>query len=57
MFIQLEMDAPLGETIFDEFFNVDDHWNILPSLSTISVSKYLGDGFSFGVAGSLNKIR
>ncbi|WP_308993969.1 OmpA family protein [Mariniflexile litorale] len=48
-------DAPLGE-IFDEYFNVTDHWNILPSLSTISVSKYVGDGFSFGVAGSLNKI-
>ena len=45
-----------SETIFDELYNVSDHWNILPSLSTISVSKYLGDGFSFGVAGSLNKI-
>eukprot|EP01023_Acetabularia_acetabulum_P020942 TRINITY_DN20953_c0_g1_i2.p1 TRINITY_DN20953_c0_g1~~TRINITY_DN20953_c0_g1_i2.p1 ORF type:complete len:184 (-),score=23.90 TRINITY_DN20953_c0_g1_i2:59-547(-) len=45
-----------SETIFDEFANVEDHWNILPSLSTISVSKYIGDGFSFGVAGSLNKI-
>ena len=48
-------DAPLGGT-FEDFFNVGDHWNILPSLSTISVSKHLGDGFSFGVAGSLNKI-
>ncbi|MFS4483436.1 OmpA family protein [Hyunsoonleella sp. 2307UL5-6] len=45
-----------SETIFDEFANVDDHYNILPSLSTISVSKYIGNGFSFGVAGSLNKI-
>ena len=45
-----------SETIFDEFANVEDHWNILPSLSTISVSKYLKDGFSFGIAGSLNKI-
>ena len=48
--------APFGDTIFEDFFNVSDHWNILPSLSTISVSKYMGDGFSFGVAGSLNKI-
>ncbi|MCL6293554.1 OmpA family protein [Jejuia spongiicola] len=48
-------NAPLGDT-FDEFFNAEDHWNILPSLSTISVSKYIGDGFTFGVAGSLNKI-
>ena len=48
-------DAPLGD-MFSDFFNVSDHWNILPSLSSISVSKHLGDGFSFGVAGSLNKI-
>ncbi|MGZ0015555.1 OmpA family protein [Yeosuana sp. AK3] len=49
--------APFSEGIFDEYFNVGDHWNILPSLSTISVSKYLSDGFSFGVAGSINKIK
>ncbi|ULC59625.1 OmpA family protein [Flaviramulus sp. BrNp1-15] len=48
--------APFSETIFDEFGNVTDHWNILPSLSTITVSKYLSDKFSFGITGSLNKI-
>ena len=48
-------DAPQGE-FFDEFFNATDHYNILPSLSVISVSKYLSNGISFGVAGSLNKI-
>ncbi len=48
--------APFSETIFSEYFNVGDHWNILPSLSTITVSKYVGNGFSFGVGGSLNKI-
>ena len=48
--------APFSETFGDEFLNVTDHWNILPSLSTISVSKYLNDGFSFGIAGSINKI-
>ncbi len=40
---------------FDEYFNVN-HYNILPTLSTISVSKYVGDGFSVGVRGSVNKI-
>ncbi|UGU17628.1 OmpA family protein [Sinomicrobium kalidii] len=40
----------------DEYFNVSDHWNILPSVSTIAVSRYVGDGFSVGVRGSLNKI-
>jgi hypothetical protein len=48
-------DFPQGD-YFDEFFNVTDHYNILPSLSTISVSKYLNSGISFGIAGSLNKI-
>ncbi len=45
-----------SESFGEEYFNVTDHWNILPSLSTISVSKYLSDGFSFGLTGSLNKI-
>ncbi|MFL1012373.1 OmpA family protein [Flavisericum labens] len=49
-------DAFLGKSLGDEFFNASDHWNILPSLSTISVSKYLSSGFSFGITGSLNKI-
>ncbi|MDP5158178.1 MAG: OmpA family protein [Flaviramulus sp.] len=46
---------PFSETIFSKFFDTGNY-NILPSLSTISVSKYMGDGFSLGVAGSLNKI-
>lgn len=48
-------DAPLGD-IFDEYFNVNDHYNILPSLSTISVSRYLSDGFTLTAAGSINEI-
>ncbi|WP_228852825.1 OmpA family protein [Aegicerativicinus sediminis] len=48
-------DAPLGG-MFDEYFNVGDHWNILPSVSTISVSRYLGAGFVLGVRGSINQI-
>ncbi len=40
----------------DEYFNVSDHWNILPSVSTIAVSRYVGSGFSVGARGSLNKI-
>ena len=45
-----------SESFGDEYFNATDHWNILPSLSTISVSKYLSDGFTLGLTGSLNKI-
>ena len=48
-------DSPQGD-YFDEYFNVTDHWNIYPSLSTISVSRYLSDGFTFTASGSINKI-
>ncbi|MCX2718395.1 OmpA family protein [Lentiprolixibacter aurantiacus] len=46
---------PVGG-LFDEYFNANDHWNILPSISYVSVSKFVGDGFSVGVRGSLNRI-
>ncbi len=46
---------PTG-TLFSEYFNANDHWNILPSISYVHVSKYIGDGFAFGVRGSLNRI-
>ena len=49
-------DLPVQGEIFDEYFNVSDHWNILPSVSRLSVDRYIGDGFTFGVAGSVNKI-
>ncbi len=41
---------------FDEYANTTDHYNILPSLSRITVSKYLTDGYSIEAAGSLNRI-
>ncbi|MGS2725805.1 OmpA family protein [Psychroserpens sp. BH13MA-6] len=48
-------EAPLGE-YFDEYFNVTDHWNYLPSLSRVSVSRYLSDGFTLTAAGTINRI-
>ena len=36
--------------------NARKNWNILPSVSYLSVSKYVGEGFSFGLTGSINKI-
>ncbi|MCF6180559.1 OmpA family protein [Lutibacter sp.] len=42
---------------FNEFANADAHYNILPSVSKITVSRYLNDGFTFEVAGTLNKIK
>ena len=41
---------------FSQPFAVKDNWNILPSISYIGVSKYVGDNFSFGVSGTLNKV-
>ncbi len=54
-FYPVGADAPLG-VYFDEYFNVNDHYNVLPSLSAFTISKYMGDNFSFGVGGSVNKI-
>ncbi len=45
-----------GSSFGNEFFNVNDHWNIVPSISYIGLSKYIGSGFSFGARGSLNKL-
>jgi OOP family OmpA-OmpF porin len=44
------------EDQFSQYFNAKDNWNIIPSVSYLNVSKYVGSGFSFGVTGSLNKI-
>lgn len=41
---------------FGEYFNVRDHWNILPSVSYVAVSKNVGNNFSVGLTGSVNKI-
>ncbi len=48
-------DSPLGD-YFDEFFNANDHYNFIPSLSRFSVSRYLSDGFTISAAGAFNKI-
>lgn len=41
---------------FTEFFNSEDHWNIQESVSRIAVSRYVGNNFSVGLAGSINQI-
>lgn len=40
----------------EDYFNVSDHWNIIPSVSYVSVGHYVGDGFVFGARGSINRI-
>ena len=41
---------------FSQYFDAKDYWNIIPSVSYLNVSKYVGHNFSFGVTGSVNKI-
>ena len=41
---------------YDEFFNANGHYNLIPSVSRIAVGKYLADGFSLELAGTINRI-
>lgn len=41
---------------FIQLADAKDHWNILPSVSYLTISRHLGDGFSLGLTGSVNKI-
>ena len=43
-------------TKFDEYFDVDENWNVSSGLSMFTLSKYLGDNMSLGLGGSVNKI-
>ncbi len=42
--------------IFNEFFNMQDHYNYIPTISSISVGRYLSSGFSLEVGANINKI-
>jgi outer membrane protein OmpA-like peptidoglycan-associated protein len=43
-------------SLFSEYFNASDNWNFLPSVSYLEVKRYVGDGFSARLSGSLNQI-
>ncbi|MFD1292992.1 OmpA family protein [Lutibacter holmesii] len=45
-----------GGNWYSEFFNANDHYNIVPAVSRLTVARYLAAGFSFEAAGSFNKI-
>lgn len=42
--------------MLEDFFSIKEHWNIVPSVSYVQLSKFIGDGFSAGVRGSINTI-
>ena len=44
-----------GDT-FEDMFNVSDHWNISPSVSYLSVGRYLKNNFSVNLSGAYNQI-
>ena len=48
--------APLSNGILDEYFNAGDHWNILPSVSQLTVGRYIGAGLVAEIDGSINQI-
>ena len=45
----------LGSSLFNEYFNVDEHWNVQSSLSTVTLSRYADNGYSIGLRASINK--
>ena len=40
----------------EDMFNVSDHWNISPSVSYLSIGKYLKNNFSLNFSGAYNQI-
>jgi len=45
------------EDQFSQFFDARHYWNIVPSVSYVNVSRHVGNNFSFGLTGSVNKIK
>jgi outer membrane protein OmpA-like peptidoglycan-associated protein len=41
---------------FSEYLNTKDYWSVMPSVSYVNISRYMGDNFSFGATGSINKV-
>ena len=44
------------EDQFSEYFNVEDNWSIIPSVSYLNVSRHISNGFSVGLTGSVNRV-
>ena len=43
-------------TIFTEYANVEDQWNMVPAISQLTVAKYMGSGVSLDLTGTFNKL-
>ena len=42
--------------LFNEFFNLNDHYNMVPSVSELKIGRYIDSGFTFAVSGTINNI-
>jgi hypothetical protein len=45
-----------GGNLFSHYFDVSDYWNFIPSITSVEVKRYIGDGFTARLSGSLNQI-
>jgi len=45
-----------SEYFGDELFFSTDNWNIIPAVTSISVARYIDDGLSFELRGSMNTV-
>jgi len=52
----IDYRSSASKSHLDQPFMVSDNWNILPSVSYINVSRYVGSGFIVGLTGSINQI-
>ncbi len=43
--------------LFDKYFDISNHYNIVPSVSNLTVGRYIDDNFTFAISGSLNNIK
>jgi hypothetical protein len=58
--LDTKTSAGVGNNLLDSHlsqpFKIKENWNILPSISYLGVTRYVGDNFSVGISGSLNKV-
>jgi len=52
----VDPNAPYLGEFFEDYLNVEDHWNTGSIISRVRVGYYIGSGFSIGLAGSFNSI-
>jgi len=54
-----QFDADGNQQIGDfaqEYFNVNDHWNMIPAISELKIGRHIENGWSFFAVGTLNNI-